>query len=120
MNPDCLVSVIIPCHNAAEVLPRAVASVIAQDMPGTEIIVVDDQSTDDSLRVAQSLASRFPGVHPIQQPVNRGPAAARNAGLRQAAGRYVCFLDADDEYAPAFFALAVPLLDQVLELGWLA
>ncbi|HWY87470.1 MAG TPA: glycosyltransferase family A protein, partial [Gemmataceae bacterium] len=120
MNHEHLVSVIIPCFNAAEFLPRAAQSVLAQNTPGTEIIIVDDQSTDDSLKVAQSLAGEFPEIRWFQQPVNGGPAAARNAGLRRAAGRYVCFLDADDEYGPGFFAVVLPLLEQDAELSWIS
>jgi glycosyltransferase involved in cell wall biosynthesis len=120
MNADCLISVVIPCYNARQVLPRAIQSVIAQSTPGTEIVVVDDQSTDDSLTVAESFANKFPAIHLLRQSENAGPAAARNLGLRHAKGRYVCFLDADDEYAPGFFATVLPLLEQDRQLCWVA
>jgi predicted O-methyltransferase YrrM len=112
-----LVSVVIPCFNAGQYLPGAVRSLITQGMPGTEIIVVDDQSTDDSKAVAESLGGQYPGVRVLGQSVNSGPGAARNAGLRQATGRYVCFLDADDECAPGFFAAVVRLLERDPELA---
>jgi glycosyltransferase involved in cell wall biosynthesis len=112
-----MVSVVIPCFNAAEYLPGAVRSLLAQGMPGTEIIVVDDQSTDDSRAVAESLAGQYPGVRALRQSVNSGPSAARNAGLRHASGRYVCFLDADDEYAPGFFSKVLSLLERDSELA---
>jgi predicted O-methyltransferase YrrM len=117
MSPPSLVSVVIPCFNAAEFLPGAVRSVQAQGIPGTEIIVVDDRSTDDSKAVAESLAEQVPGVRLIQQAVNSGPSAARNAGLRQASGRYACFLDADDAYASGFFSGVIPLLERDPELA---
>jgi glycosyltransferase involved in cell wall biosynthesis/predicted O-methyltransferase YrrM len=120
MNCPCLVSVVIPCFNGAKYLAGAVRSVVAQQIPGTEIIIVDDQSTDDSRRVAQSLAEQCPGVRLIQQPVNAGPSAARNVGLRNASGRYVCFLDADDEYVSGFFATALPILERDLDLAAVA
>jgi glycosyltransferase involved in cell wall biosynthesis len=109
MSAPSLVSVVIPCFNAAEYLSGAVRSVQAQGVPGTEIIVVDDQSTDDSNAVAEALAGQVPGVRLIQQAVNSGPSTARNAGLRHAWGRYVCFLDADDAYAPGFFSGVISL-----------
>jgi predicted O-methyltransferase YrrM len=117
MTGPPLISVVIPCFNAAEFLPGAVRSIEAQGMPGTEILIVDDQSTDDSKAVAASLAGEAPCVRLIQQAVNSGPSAARNAGLHQAAGRYVCFLDADDEYAPGFFAGIIPMLERDPELA---
>jgi glycosyltransferase involved in cell wall biosynthesis len=120
MNPDCVISVVIPCYNSAQVLPRAIQSVLAQETAGTEIIIVDDQSTDDSFGVAESLASQFPAIRLFRQSENAGPAAARNLGLRHARGRYICFLDADDEYAPKFFATALPLLEQDRQVCWLA
>ena len=111
MNDTCLVSVVIPFFNAAAFLPSAVRSVVEQEQPGTEILLVNDRSTDDSAVIARSLADRFPGVRLLQLPANGGPAAARNVGLRHAAGQYLCFLDADDEYAPGFFRRVLPLLE---------
>jgi glycosyltransferase involved in cell wall biosynthesis/predicted O-methyltransferase YrrM len=120
MTKPSLVSVVIPCYNDKNHLPRAVDSVLNQKTPGTEIIIVDDQSTDESFQVAQELAGRFPEIVALQQPANGGPAKARNAGLRAAVGRFVCFLDADDEYAPDFFSTTIPLLQEDSELAWVA
>lgn len=103
------ISIIIPCFNAAGVLPRAIDSVVAQGIADVEIIVVDDASRDDSVAVAEGLAQRHPGIVIIPQKVNAGPAAARNVGLAAATGRLVGFLDADDAYAPGAFA---PILER--------
>ncbi len=105
--PSPFVSVIIPSYNAAPFVAGAVRSVLAQGVAGTEVIVVDDASTDGSAAVVADL----PGVRLIRRPVNGGPAAARNTGLAAATGRFVAFLDADDEYAPGFLAAALPILD---------
>jgi len=115
----CVISVIIPCFNDAKNLPRSVKSILAQDVPGTEIIIVDDCSTDDSWAVAQSLAQEFPAIRVMQQSVNSGCGPARNTGLRHAAGRYVAFLDSDDEYAPGFLAATVPQLEEEPEIAWI-
>jgi glycosyltransferase involved in cell wall biosynthesis len=95
--PAVTVSVIIPCHNAEPWLAPAIESVLAQTWPDREVIVIDDGSTDGSLALARRFESR--GVRVIGQP-NRGAAAARNAGLREASGRFIQFLDADDLLAP--------------------
>lgn len=106
-----LVSVVIPCHNAGDFIADALANVLAQREPGrvaVEAIVVDDASTDASTDRVEAAARDTPGaIRLLRQPVNRGPGAARNLGLRQASGRFVCFLDADDRYVPGFFARAL-------------
>jgi glycosyl transferase family 2 len=90
-----LVSVIIPCFAQAHFLPAAIESVLAQDHPNLEVIVVDDGSPDN----VGAVAGRYPGVHCLRQD-NGGLAAARNAGLGQARGQFVLFLDADDRLLP--------------------
>jgi glycosyltransferase involved in cell wall biosynthesis len=111
------VSVIIPCYNAAKFLPGAVQSVIAQMELASEIIVVNDGSTDDTQAACEALVGEYSFLRLLQSPTNRGSAAARNAGLRQAAGEYVCFLDADDGYAPGFFRAALADLDSDHDLA---
>jgi glycosyltransferase involved in cell wall biosynthesis len=98
------ISAIVPCFDGASDLAGAVESLREQEVPGLEIIIVDDASRDDSAAVGAGLAARHPEVRLIRLPVNRGPAAARNAGLRQARGDLVCFLDVDDRYAPRALA----------------
>ncbi len=88
-----LVSIIVPCHNAAPWLGAAIESALAQTGAPIEIIVIDDGSTDASLAVAQGFAARGVRVH---SQANRGASAARNQGLRLAQGRFIQFLDADD------------------------
>ncbi len=102
-----MVSIVIPCHNAALWLAQTLESALAQTHPDIEIIVVDDGSTDDSLVVARTFESR--GVHVVSQP-NRGASAARNHGLRLARGEFIQFLDADDLLAPDKIAAQVATL----------
>lgn len=90
------VSVVIATHNRAELLPRAVASVLAQSFGDLELIVVDDGSKDDTAGVVRTL--RDPRVRFIRHPQNRGLPASRNTGIRSARGRYVAFLDDDDQW----------------------
>src|SRR5215203_4380928 len=104
------ISVVIPCYNAAEFIARAVRSALG-DAIDSEVIAVDDGSTDDTLARARESVSNHPGRVFVVSQANRGPAAARNLGLRMARGRYVCFLDVDDEYAPGFLAEAVGMLE---------
>lgn len=99
------VSVIIPCYNQAHFLGEALASVAAQSEAASEVIVVDDGSTDNTSMVA----GRYPGVQCVRQ-ANAGLAAARNTGLRQATGDYVVFLDADDRLLPSALEVGLTAL----------
>lgn len=101
------VSILVPCHNAAPYVASALDSAFAQTWPHYEVILVDDGSSDDSLRIARAYESR--GLRVLAQP-NRGAAAARNAALQAATGEFIQFLDADDVLAADKIAQQVPRL----------
>jgi glycosyltransferase involved in cell wall biosynthesis len=111
-----VVSVIIPTHDRAPVITRAVDSVLAQDGAELEVIVVDDGSTDDTRQV---LSTRYAGddrvVYVFQEQT--GVAGARNAGLARARGELVAFLDSDDRWLPGKLALQLACLARVPEAG---
>lgn len=88
-----LVSILIPAHNAQSWLGETIKCALVQSWPRKEVIVVDDGSRDETLRVARSLATS--SVQVISQ-TNQGAAAARNTALRAAQGTYIQYLDADD------------------------
>lgn len=87
------ISTVIPLYNKAPHIAQTLASVLSQKMLPLEIIVVDDGSTDKGADIVENL--RNPLIKLIRQ-VNQGESSARNAGLREAKGCYVAFLDADD------------------------
>ena len=100
-----LVSVVIPAWNAAGFLRRAVVSALGQEkIPAVEILIVDDCSTDATVRVAEELAARHPSVTLLRNAVNGGPARSRNAGLAAARGDWIAVLDADDAFLPGRLA----------------
>lgn len=101
-----LVSIIIPVYNLAPYLPRCIQAVTGQSYPHTEIIVVDDGSTDDSLAVLQQLAQVHENIQVLTQP-NAGPGPARNNGLDHAKGDYILFVDGDDWIEPETVAACV-------------
>jgi succinoglycan biosynthesis protein ExoO len=93
-------TVIMASYNAANTLESAATSVLAQTMHDLELIIVDDASKDATLDVAQKLAAQDSRVVVVAQPVNGGPAAARNAALAVAKGEWICIVDADDVILP--------------------
>ncbi len=103
-----MLSVVIPLYNKGNYVERALSSVAGQTLQPLEIIVVDDGSTDDGPERVRSIND--PKILLLQQQ-NRGPGAARNAGLARAAGKYVAFLDADDEWFPTFLESGTALLE---------
>lgn len=105
-NSPPLVSIIIPCWNAAQYIGEAIASALAQTYPNIEVIVIDDGSTDGSLDVIQSFGERIRW----ETGPNQGGCAARNRGLSLAKGDLIQFLDADDWLLPQKLERQVPLM----------
>jgi glycosyltransferase involved in cell wall biosynthesis len=101
------ISVIMPCYNAAAHLPASVGSVLAQTFANWELIAVDDGSSDATLNWLQ--AQTDPRLRILSQ-TNQGVSAARNAGLAEATGRYVAFLDADDTWTPDYLEKMLAML----------
>jgi glycosyltransferase involved in cell wall biosynthesis len=93
-----LVSVVIPTYNHARVLGRALASVVAQTVRDWEAIVVNNHSTDDTRAVVERIGD--PRIGLVDYANHGVIAASRNEGIRRARGRYVAFLDSDDEWMP--------------------
>ncbi|TYT62007.1 glycosyltransferase family 2 protein [Natrialba swarupiae] len=92
------ISVIIPSYNSASLLPRAIDSVLNQTYDDFELIVVDDASDDHTEQVVSAYDDDR--IEYIKHDVNRGGSAARNTGIRRSNGKYIAFLDADDEWLP--------------------
>ena len=97
--PSPVVSVIIPCYNYAPYVAKAIQSVQQQTFKDFECIIVDDGSTDDSLRVIKETIKDDSRFRVITQE-NAKVAAARNRGALESSGQFLCFLDADDAMKP--------------------
>lgn len=93
-----LVSVITPIYNASATLQKTIDSIRAQSYREWELILVDDASRDDSLRIAQAAVALDKRIHLIRLNENHGAAVARNLALDAARGQYIAFLDADDSW----------------------
>lgn len=109
-------SVVIPTYNYARFVTEAVASVLGQEYPHFEVIVVDDGSTDDTQAQLTPVMGR---IRYIRQK-NQGLSAARNAGIQAARGEYIALLDSDDAWHPRKLALQARYLADHPETGVLA
>ena len=112
--PDPLVTVVIPTYNQASYLPAAIQSVLEQDYPNVELVVVDDGSTDATPGVIAGYGDAL--VH-LGQP-NRGAANALNAGIRAATGSLVCWLSSDDVFLPGKLRRQVDAFREDPDLGF--
>ena len=110
------ISVVIPAYNSAAFIADAITSIQKQSYPVFEIIVIDDGSSDDTLSVVQNL----PGTIIYHKQDNKGPAAARNQGIRLASGLWVAFLDADDQWTPDKIKKQLAILARFPELHLIA
>ena len=92
------VSVIVPVYNAEKYLRQALDSILKQDYPELEIILVENMSEDGSMKICQSYEKAHKEIRLFREK-KRGMGDARNTGLKRATGKYICFVDADD-YLP--------------------
>ncbi|WP_018951550.1 glycosyltransferase [Thioalkalivibrio sp. AKL12] len=111
-NP--LVSVIMPAYNTAAYIAESVDSVLDQDYPSVELIVVDDGSTDGTIEILREYGDRLTLL--TQQ--NQGAAVARNAGIAKAQGDYIAFIDSDDVWLPGKLTAQVLYMEQHPEIGF--
>ncbi|MGN0347043.1 MAG: glycosyltransferase family 2 protein [Lachnospiraceae bacterium] len=106
-----MVSVIIPAFNTSEYLEEAIHSVMSLKGVETELIVVDDGSTDDTPERLKKMQSIYPAMRVFSQE-NQGAPAARNRGIREAKGEYLLFLDSDDRLYENGLARLVQILEE--------
>lgn len=105
-----LVSVIMPMHNSERFVGEAIESVMAQTYHDWELLVVDDNSTDNSYNVAKEYADKDSRIRVLRNDNPIGiPSAPRNAGINKAKGRYIAFLDSDDMWFPQTLEQQLPL-----------
>ena len=107
------VSVVIPCYRCKATIDDAINSIVAQTLPPTEILLIDDCSGDGTVEALQQIAASYPAgwIKVIALPANAGPSRARNTGWEHAQQPYVAFLDADDCWAPHKLELQMAALE---------
>lgn len=115
MNSIPSIAVVIPVFNKRSSILRTLQCIMAQTTPVTEIVVVDDCSTDGSVEVVES--SQIDRLRIIKNASQLGPGAARDVGWRSCQSDYIAFLDADDEWDPRFIEVALDLASRFPQAG---
>ena len=110
-----LISVIVPVFNAVAYLRRCLDSLLAQSYQKTEIILIDDGSTDGSGKICDDYASARPKIY-VFHTENQGASQARRLGLTKATGTFVSFVDSDDYVSPEYLSILFRL-EQLFSLG---
>ena len=100
------ISVIVPVYNAEKVLCRCVTSILHQSYSDFEVLLIDDGSSDSSGNICEQFSVEDCRVRVFHQ-VNGGVSSARNKGLSEARGEYLCFIDSDDWVDSDFFSLII-------------
>ena len=111
--PTPLVSVIMPTYNTACYVQESIDSVLEQDYPSIQLIVIDDGSTDETVDIIRRYGERVV----LLTQKNQGAAVARNTGLAAAEGEYIAFLDSDDVWLPGKLSAQVAYLDSHPDIG---
>jgi len=107
-----LVSVVIPVYNASKYLSRTLDSVLRQTYKNLEIILIDDCSKDDSLKIMYEYAEKDSRIKVLESEKNQGVAAVRNRGIQAANGEYIALLDSDDIWVEDKIKRQVKLLKE--------
>lgn len=100
MNHSPLISIVVPVFNTEKYVGKTIESIQNQSYTNWELILVDDCSLDKSVAVCKAYAMEDPRIHVISLSSNSGALAARNRGIKNAKGRFLCFLDSDDTFEP--------------------
>lgn len=118
------VSVIVPVYNVEKELERCLNSLVKQTLKEIEIIVINDESPDQSNLIMHRFAQKYTMIRPVYLEKNRGPGGARNQGISLAQGEYIAFIDGDDyvtpEYLEKLYNKAVNTGSDIVYSGFLA
>lgn len=107
-----LISIIMPVYNAGQYLDSSITSILNQSYQNWELIAIDDASTDNSLEILQCFATNDQRINVIAIKDNSGVANARNIGINNAKGKYICWLDSDDIYDPSFLDIMLSIAEE--------
>ena len=102
-----LVSIVTPCFNSEKYILETIASVQKQTISNWELLLIDDASTDKTIEIVQKIQHTDNRIKIFKSEENKGPAYARNLGIKEASGTYLTFLDADDLWLPKFLECCI-------------
>lgn len=106
-----IVSIIIPVYNSEKFIKETIESILSQNFKDFEIIIIDDASKDESLKIIENISKKDKRIRVLKIKTNKGKAGAINVGFKHTKGRYITFLDADDIFYQERLKKQVEFLD---------
>lgn len=107
-----LVSIITPSYNCSKFIASTIESVLAQTYPNWEMVITDDYSTDDSVKIIEVYVSRDSRIRLLKLEKNSGAGVARNNSIKESKGQYIAFLDSDDRWLPTKLEKQLALMQE--------
>lgn len=107
-----LVSVIMPSYNSEATIEESILSVLKQKYENWELIISDDNSTDNTINIIQDYAKKDHRIQVVRHTINKGAGFARNAAIERAAGRYIAFLDSDDLWDEYKLSMQIAFMEE--------
>lgn len=117
-NP--LISIVIPSFNKAKYIGKTLDSIVSQDYPNFEVIIMDGGSTDGTLKIIEKYANKYPGLIRYESKKDKGQWDAINKGFTKAKGKILAYINADDLYMPGAFAKIERLYRLNIDALWFA
>ena len=115
------VSIILPCYNAEKYIAQTIESVLGQTYKDFELIIIDDKSTDDSLKIIESFCDLDSRIRIIKLPKNYGmPSKPRNIAVRKAKYNWISFIDSDDIWHPEKLSIQISILKQNTDIKFIS
>ncbi|MDO1605764.1 glycosyltransferase [Lactobacillus sp. YT155] len=109
---DYIFTVVMPIYNAEEYLKKSLDSFVDQSFKDFQLIMIDDQSSDDSVAICEQYTKEYENFKLIQHKENQGVSAARNTGIHEANSQYITFVDSDDWVDPEYLAFFVEAFEE--------
>ena len=106
------ISIVTANHNSARFIDETIKSVQAQSFSDWEMIIIDDNSSDEGIQIIEDYIKKDPRIKLLKNESNLGPAKTRNKGLEIAQGRYICFIDSDDLWYENFLEISLSYLQE--------
>jgi len=114
------ISIVIPSFNKVKYISKTIDSILSQNYPSLEIIVMDGNSTDGTLEIIKKYVNKYPNIIKYQSKKDKGQWEAINKGFRIAKGKILAFINADDEYLPGAFSEIERLYKTNIDSYWFA
>ena len=112
MDASPLVSIIMPSYNSGKTISAAIQSILLQEYDNWELLITDDNSSDDTVAILKAFEARDPRIHVVCNDTNSGAGFSRNNSISRSKGKYIAFLDSDDLWSPDKLKVQISFMEE--------